>query len=198
IILYHNEEQRAAAEASRDAFQPVLTRMGYGPITTEIVPATPFYFAEPYHQQYLSESKNPHGYCGVSGTGATCPIGVARTTGGRTREGTTMLSGGHRRDVAAVGTPRSPRRGGRAAPDAWPGRQAGRVAGLSAAAGLGRVRPCLLRSSPLLLAVSGVLLAIRVGLLAVALLPVARVRLLAVALLPVRVRVIGVRVLLVR
>ena len=81
IILYHNEEQRAAAEASRDAFQPVLTRMGYGPITTEIVPATPFYFAEPYHQQYLSEAKNPHGYCGVSGTGATCPVGVARTSG---------------------------------------------------------------------------------------------------------------------
>lgn len=81
MILYHDEAQRAAAEASRDAFQPVLTRMGYGPITTEIVPATPFYFAEPYHQQYLSDAKNPNGYCGVGGTGATCPIGVARTGG---------------------------------------------------------------------------------------------------------------------
>lgn len=78
IILYHDEAQRAAAVASRDAFQPVLTRMGYGPITTEIVPATPFYFAEPYHQQYLSEAKNPNGYCGVSGTGATCPVGIVR------------------------------------------------------------------------------------------------------------------------
>ena len=81
MILYHDEAQRAAAEATRDAFQPVLTRMGYGPITTEIVPATPFYFAEPYHQQYLSDAKNPNGYCGVGGTGATCPIGVARTGG---------------------------------------------------------------------------------------------------------------------
>lgn len=80
-ILYHDEAQRAAAEATRDAFQPVLTRSGYGPITTEIAPATPFYFAEPYHQQYLSDAKNPNGYCGVEGTGASCPIGVARADG---------------------------------------------------------------------------------------------------------------------
>ncbi|WP_017593311.1 peptide-methionine (S)-S-oxide reductase MsrA [Nocardiopsis potens] len=81
MILYHSDEQKAAAEATRDAFQPVLSRSGYGPITTEIVPAGPFYFAEAYHQQYLSDAKNPNGYCGVGGTGATCPIGVARTDG---------------------------------------------------------------------------------------------------------------------
>ncbi|WP_179645475.1 peptide-methionine (S)-S-oxide reductase MsrA [Spinactinospora alkalitolerans] len=81
MILYHDDAQRAAAEATRDAFQPVLTRSGHGPITTEIVPAGPFYFAEGYHQQYLSDAKNPNGYCGVGGTGATCPVGVARTDG---------------------------------------------------------------------------------------------------------------------
>ncbi|GAA3752659.1 peptide-methionine (S)-S-oxide reductase MsrA [Salinactinospora qingdaonensis] len=78
-IFYHSEAQRAAAESTRDAFQPVLTRAGYGPITTEIAPAGPFYFAEHYHQQYLSDAKNPFGYCGVEGTGATCPVGVAST-----------------------------------------------------------------------------------------------------------------------
>ncbi|GAB3490892.1 peptide-methionine (S)-S-oxide reductase MsrA [Nocardiopsis coralliicola] len=79
MVLYHSDAQRAAAEATRDAFQPVLSRSGFGPITTEIVPAGPFYFAEDYHQQYLSDAKNPNGYCGVGGTGASCPIGVART-----------------------------------------------------------------------------------------------------------------------
>ncbi len=68
-------EQRAAAEASRDAFQPRLTERGYGEITTEIADAGPFYYAEPYHQQYLA--KNPNGYCGLGGTGVSCPIGVA-------------------------------------------------------------------------------------------------------------------------
>ena len=48
-------------------------------VTTEIAPAAPFYPAEPYHQQYLSDAKNPNGYCGLGGTGATCPIGVAKT-----------------------------------------------------------------------------------------------------------------------
>ncbi|WP_239309276.1 peptide-methionine (S)-S-oxide reductase MsrA, partial [Frankia sp. Cj3] len=68
-IYTHSDEQRAAAERSRDAFQAVLTRSGFGPITTEIAPAGPFYFAEDYHQQYLSDSKNPNGYCGLGGTG---------------------------------------------------------------------------------------------------------------------------------
>ncbi|PSK92836.1 peptide-methionine (S)-S-oxide reductase [Murinocardiopsis flavida] len=81
MILVHSEAQRAAAESTRQAFQPELTRSGYGEISTEIVPATPFYFAEGYHQQYLSDAKNPNGYCGVGGTGASCPIGVARTDG---------------------------------------------------------------------------------------------------------------------
>jgi peptide-methionine (S)-S-oxide reductase len=75
---YTNSElQRKAAEASRDNFQGVLTASGYGPITTEIAPAGPFYYAEPYHQQYLA--KNPGGYCGIGGTGLSCPVGVART-----------------------------------------------------------------------------------------------------------------------
>jgi peptide-methionine (S)-S-oxide reductase len=76
-IYVHGEAQRAAAEASRDAFQPRLTQGGYGPITTEIIDAPPFYYAEPYHQQYLS--KVPNGYCGLGGTGVSCPIGVATT-----------------------------------------------------------------------------------------------------------------------
>ena len=67
-------EQRAAAEASRTAYQERLSQAGYGPVTTEIVDAPPFYYAEDYHQQYLA--KNPNGYCGVGGTGVTCPIGV--------------------------------------------------------------------------------------------------------------------------
>ncbi|WP_193518066.1 peptide-methionine (S)-S-oxide reductase MsrA [Nocardiopsis kunsanensis] len=74
MVLYHDEAQREAAEATRDAFQPVLERSGYGPITTEIEPLRAFYFAEHYHQQYLQ--KNPNGYCGIGGTGASCPIGV--------------------------------------------------------------------------------------------------------------------------
>jgi len=67
--------QRAAAEASRDAFAPRLRAAGLGAITTEILDAPEFYFAEDYHQQYLA--KNPGGYCGVGGTGVTCPIGTA-------------------------------------------------------------------------------------------------------------------------
>ncbi|WP_026403333.1 peptide-methionine (S)-S-oxide reductase MsrA [Actinomadura rifamycini] len=76
-IFYRDDAQRAAAEASRDAYQPVLTSAGYGPITTEITAATDFYFAEDYHQQYLSDNKNPNGYCGIGGTGLSCPVGVA-------------------------------------------------------------------------------------------------------------------------
>jgi peptide-methionine (S)-S-oxide reductase len=74
-IYYVGEEQRAAAEASRDAYQRELRTAGYGTITTEIAPAPAFYIAEEYHQQYLA--KNPRGYCGHGGTGVTCPIGVA-------------------------------------------------------------------------------------------------------------------------
>ena len=67
-------EQKAAAEASKVAFTPRLAQAGYGAITTEIRDAPVFYFAEDYHQQYLA--KNPDGYCGIGGTGVTCPIGV--------------------------------------------------------------------------------------------------------------------------
>ena len=75
-IYYFDEAQRRAAEASRDAFQPQLTAAGFGAITTEIQPAPEFYYAEDYHQQYLA--KNPNGYCGIGGTGVSCPIGVAK------------------------------------------------------------------------------------------------------------------------
>jgi peptide-methionine (S)-S-oxide reductase len=67
--------QRAAAEASKSAFQAALSKAGLGTITTEILDAGPFYYAEDYHQQYLA--KNPNGYCGLGGTGVTCPVGVA-------------------------------------------------------------------------------------------------------------------------
>jgi len=69
-----NAEQQAQAEASRAAYQAALTRAGRGAVTTEIVPAGPYYFAEGYHQGYLA--KNPAGYCGIGGTGVVCPIGV--------------------------------------------------------------------------------------------------------------------------
>ncbi|GAA2735619.1 peptide-methionine (S)-S-oxide reductase MsrA [Streptomyces nogalater] len=77
-IYTHTPEQAAAAEASRDAYQKVLTSSGHGMITTEILPAEgrPFYPAEAYHQQYLD--KNPAGYCGLGGTGVSCPVGIAR------------------------------------------------------------------------------------------------------------------------
>jgi len=74
-IYYHDEDQRRAAERSRDAYQQRLTDAGYGAITTEILPALEFYYAEDYHQQYLA--KNPDGYCGLGGTGVSCPVGVA-------------------------------------------------------------------------------------------------------------------------
>lgn len=70
-----NAAQLAEAEASKAAFQPRLTQAGYGQITTEIAQVPTFYFAEGYHQQYLA--KNPNGYCGIGGTGVTCPIGAA-------------------------------------------------------------------------------------------------------------------------
>ena len=74
-VYWHDESQRRAAEASRDAYQAVLGAAGRGEITTEIAEAGPFYFAEPYHQQYLA--KNPSGYCGGGGTGVPCPTGLA-------------------------------------------------------------------------------------------------------------------------
>ncbi|MEM1384509.1 MAG: peptide-methionine (S)-S-oxide reductase MsrA [Pseudomonadota bacterium] len=74
-IYTYSNAQAEAAEASRDAYQPRLRSAGYGTITTEILPAPEFYFAEDYHQQYLA--KNPAGYCGVGGVGVSCPIGVS-------------------------------------------------------------------------------------------------------------------------
>jgi peptide-methionine (S)-S-oxide reductase len=73
-LYWHDEGQRAAAEASRDRFQAELDRAGYGRITTEIAQAGPFYYAEPYHQQYLAA--NPNGYCGLGGTGVSCPVAL--------------------------------------------------------------------------------------------------------------------------
>ncbi len=73
-IYVFDAAQRQAAEASRAAMQERLTAAGYGAITTEIRDAPPFYFAEGYHQQYLA--KNPGGYCGLGGTGVTCPVGT--------------------------------------------------------------------------------------------------------------------------
>jgi len=73
-IYWYGEEQRKAAEASRDAYQRVLKAAGYGSITTELREAPEFYYAEDYHQQYLE--KNPEGYCGLGGTGVSCPTGL--------------------------------------------------------------------------------------------------------------------------
>ena len=73
-IYWTNDEQRDAALDSRDRYQRELTRAGLGTITTEIAEAGPFYYAEPYHQQYLAA--NPNGYCGIGGTGVACPIGT--------------------------------------------------------------------------------------------------------------------------
>ena len=73
-IYYANEEQREVAEASKVAYADQLKAAGFGDITTEIAPAGPFYYAEDYHQQYLD--KNPDGYCGIGGTGVSCPIGL--------------------------------------------------------------------------------------------------------------------------
>ena len=73
-IYVTNDAQAAEAEASREAYQAALSSGGLGRITSEIAPAGPFYFAEDYHQQYLA--KNPNGYCGIGGTGVSCPVGV--------------------------------------------------------------------------------------------------------------------------
>jgi peptide-methionine (S)-S-oxide reductase len=73
-IYWYDDEQCGVAQASRDAYQRKLDTAGYGTITTEIRSASEFYFAEGYHQQYLA--KNPSGYCGLGGTGVSCPVGV--------------------------------------------------------------------------------------------------------------------------
>ena len=73
-----DEAQRAPADASRERFQHELAKAGYGEISTEIAEAGPFYYAEPYHQQYLA--KNPNGYCGLGGTGVACPVGLTSKT----------------------------------------------------------------------------------------------------------------------
>ena len=80
-IYAFTPEQKKAAEASKAMYEKELARKGFGAITTEIVEAPPFYFAEDYHQQYLA--KNPFGYCGLGGTGVSCPVG----TGARLGEG---------------------------------------------------------------------------------------------------------------
>jgi peptide-methionine (S)-S-oxide reductase len=74
-IYVSSDAQRAAAEASRSAYQQRLSEAGHGEITTEITEAGPFYYAEDYHQQYLA--KVPNGYCGLGGTGVSCPVGLA-------------------------------------------------------------------------------------------------------------------------
>lgn len=73
-IYVYDEAQRRAAERSKERYQARLAEAGYGAITTEILDAPPFYFAEDYHQQYLH--KNPRGYCGLGGTGVSCPVGL--------------------------------------------------------------------------------------------------------------------------
>ncbi|HUH80743.1 MAG TPA: peptide-methionine (S)-S-oxide reductase MsrA [Solirubrobacteraceae bacterium] len=82
LLLWRGDDQRDAAEASRQGYQERLTAAGLGQITTEFAPADaehPFYYAEAYHQQYLA--KNPGGYCGLGGTGVSCPVGVGVSMG---------------------------------------------------------------------------------------------------------------------
>jgi len=79
-IYWTTDTQRDAALASRDRFQQELTRAGYGEVTTEIAEAGPFYYAEAYHQQYLEA--NPNGYCGLGGTGVSCPVGTGLAASG--------------------------------------------------------------------------------------------------------------------
>ena len=73
-IYYYSDSQREAAERSREMYQAELRKSGFGRVTTEIMPAPEFYYAEDYHQQYLA--KNPSGYCGLGGTGVSCPVGL--------------------------------------------------------------------------------------------------------------------------
>ena len=80
-LYVYSPEQRKAAEASRDAYQRALSAAGHGHVTTEILDAPEFYYAEDYHQQYLA--KNPGGYCGLGGTGVACPTGLLEATPSR-------------------------------------------------------------------------------------------------------------------
>jgi peptide-methionine (S)-S-oxide reductase len=73
-IYVYSDEQHREAEAAKESYEAALRQRGYGPVTTEILPAPEFYFAEDYHQQYLA--KNPRGYCGLGGTGVACQIGT--------------------------------------------------------------------------------------------------------------------------
>jgi peptide-methionine (S)-S-oxide reductase len=73
-VYVSSPEQRAVVEATRERYQQALERSGHGAITTEVADAGPFYYAEEYHQQYLA--KNPNGYCGIGGTGVSCPVGL--------------------------------------------------------------------------------------------------------------------------
>ena len=75
-IYYYKDEHRDIAETSKEAYQEALKKSGHGKITTEILKAKEFYYAEDYHQQYLH--KNPNGYCGMGGTGVSCPIGLGK------------------------------------------------------------------------------------------------------------------------
>ena len=75
-VYWRDEVEREAALASRAGFQDELSKARFGEITTEIAEARPFYYAEPYHQQYLA--RNPNGYCGLGGTGVSCPVGIAK------------------------------------------------------------------------------------------------------------------------
>ncbi len=79
-VYFDDASQEAAVAASHEMFQAELTKAGYGTITSEIAAAGPFYYAEDYHQQYLA--KNPNGYCGLGGTGVSCPIGAGVTASG--------------------------------------------------------------------------------------------------------------------
>jgi peptide-methionine (S)-S-oxide reductase len=76
MILHADEGQRVTAEASQIVYQQALDEAGLGRITTELVSLGEFYYAEDYHQQYLSDAKNPYGYCGLGGTGVSCPAGL--------------------------------------------------------------------------------------------------------------------------
>jgi peptide-methionine (S)-S-oxide reductase len=75
-VHWTDEGQRVTAEASLQVYQRALDASGHGKITTEVAPLREFYYAEEYHQQYLSEAKNPYGYCGLGGTGVSCPVGL--------------------------------------------------------------------------------------------------------------------------
>jgi peptide-methionine (S)-S-oxide reductase len=80
-LYYTSDEQKKTVEESRAAYQAALSAGGHGQITTEVAPLGEFYYAEDYHQQYLSDAKNPNGYCGLAGTGVSCPIGLGVTGG---------------------------------------------------------------------------------------------------------------------